>query len=133
MKLVFDTNTIISRLLIPNSLPSKALDLGFNRGQILVSDAVLNELADVLSRKKFDKYISIEDRQAFLRLFIHTTKRIEIVHSVELCRDPKDDKFLDLAMNGEADYMVSGDQDLLEMNEIGKTKIVTPSAFIRIK
>ena len=130
MRIVLDTNILISRLLMSESLPAKAFDRALLTGLILTSHETLTELGDVLSRKKFDKYVSIEDRRSFLSLFISNTERVEIIRSVQQCRDPKDDKFLELALNGQADYLVTGDADLLELKKIGQTKIITASEFL---
>ena len=66
--IVIDNNALISRLLLPKSVPGLAVRRVVETGQLLVSEPTLNEIADVLSRPKFDSYVSIEDRQQFLRL-----------------------------------------------------------------
>ena len=130
MKVVFDTNVLISRLLSPGSAPAQAVNKGLSSGLVMASYDTLTELSDVLSRKKFDKYISIEDRKTFLRLYIHTIEKIEIIRTVQECRDPKDDKFLELALNGEADFLITGDTDLLRFKTYHHTLILTPAAFL---
>ena len=127
---VFDTNTLISHLLLPSSLPAQAVHKGLQQGQLLVSDDTLEELADVLARPKFDRYISLEDRQQFFRMFARVVERVTITRRVQLCRDPKDDRFLELAVNGEASYIITGDRDLLLMQSFHKTQIVTPQYFV---
>ncbi len=126
---VFDTNTLISHLLLPSSLPVQAVRKGLRHGQLLVSDDTLDELADVLARPKFDRYISLEDRQQFFRMFARVVERVNITRRVQLCRDPKDDRFLELAVNGEASYIITGDTDLLLMQSFHETQIVTPQYF----
>ena len=126
---VFDTNTLISHLLLPSSLPAQAVRKGLRHGQLLVSDDTLDELADVLARPKFDRYISLEDRQQFFRMFARGVERVNITRRVQLCRDPKDDRFLELAVNGEASYIITGDTDLLLMQSFHETRIVTPQYF----
>ena len=76
------------------------------------------ELEEVLNRKKFDKYISKEKRIQFIAKFFDfdDVEIIEIVEIVIACRDRKNDKFLELAVNGKADYIITGDQDLLVLN-----------------
>ncbi|MEM9895157.1 MAG: putative toxin-antitoxin system toxin component, PIN family [Bacteroidota bacterium] len=130
MRFIFDTNILISRLLAAKSLPAKSLDIGLSSGSVLASDTTLYELADVLSRDKFDKYISINDRKQFLQYFLYVIEKVEIIRTVKKCRDPKDDKLLELALNGQADYLVTGDEDLLVLQEFHKTKIITPKEFI---
>jgi len=129
-RFVVDTNTLVSRLLIPNSVPAKAVSWALNNGKILVSDDTLQELAEVLSREKFNQYISIEDRQEFIRYFARICERVEIIRRIESCRDPKDNKFLELAINGNAEMIISGDNDLLVMSPFQNIKIVRPSDVV---
>lgn len=129
-RLIFDTNTLVSRLLLPGSVPAKAVSKGLHEGQALVSDDTLFELADVLSRKKFDKYISIEERQDFLRMIARLSEKVSIIKIIRECRDPTDDKFLELAVNGKADFLISGDEDLLSLKTFRKTRILSPAEFL---
>ena len=75
-RIVADTNLLVSRLLLPQSLPAKAVRKAVDEGQLLVSEATLEELADVLSRAKFDPYVSLEDRQAFIRVLNRIAERV---------------------------------------------------------
>ncbi len=129
-RVVIDTNALVSRLLLPSSVPARAVRLAVMRGQILASDATLTELAEVLGRSKFDRYVSIEERQAFLRLFNRIAERVEVIHVVRACRDPRDDKFLELAANGQADWIVSGDRDLQAMHPFRGIPVLTPAVFV---
>ena len=88
------------------------------------------ELADVLSRAKFDRYVSINERQEFLRLFDRITDRVEVVRVIRACRDQRDDKFLELAVEGTADLLVTGDTDLLALDPFQGISIVTPGRFL---
>ena len=126
---VFDTNTLVSALLFKNSIPRKALDRALATGQILVSLDIVNELNDVLGREKFNSYVSEEERFEFLITFLQETVFVEIVETVTACRDPKDDKFLDLAVNGDAECIVSGDGDLLALHPFRGIAIVTSRDF----
>ena len=88
----------------PVSAVRKAADFGL----LLVSEkTTMDELADVLSRPKFDRYVSIEDRQQFLRLLGRVAEFVTTGYPVRECRDPKDDKFLEVALNGKADLRSS--------------------------
>lgn len=89
------------------------------------------ELAEVLARAKFDPYVSIEERQQFLRLLGRIAEMVSILHRVKTCRDPKDDKFLEVAVNGEADMIISGDSDLLDLGEFERIPIITAAAYLR--
>lgn len=99
-------------------------------GTVLISDATLGELADVLSRPKFDRYVSVNERQDFLRLLHRVAEPVVVVDLVRACRDPKGDKFLELASNGLADVIISGDQDLLAMHPFRGIPVLTPAAFL---
>lgn len=130
LRVVIDTNALISRLLLPSSIPARAVRHVIAEHTVLASDATIMELADVLSRRKFDPYVTVEDRKAFLRLFGRIVENVAILHVVRACRDPKDDKFLELAVNGAADIILTGDADLLALNPFRGIQIVSPADFL---
>jgi putative PIN family toxin of toxin-antitoxin system len=129
-KLVIDTNLWISRLLVPGGTAARAVDHGLSWGIPLMSEETLTELSEVLSRGKFDRYTSREDRQHFLRLLGGIVRMIPITQRIAACRDPKDDKFLDAALNGEAHVILTGDQDLLELHPFHGIEILSPAEFL---
>lgn len=128
-RVVFDTNIIVSALMFPKSLPRKVIDQVDSLGTILVSYDTMLELNEVLTRKKFERYFSQEQRLSFIAKFFEKAEMVEILELVEICRDPKDDKFLELAVNGRANYLITGDQDLLVLNPFQETLIITVSQF----
>jgi len=130
-RVVVDNNALISRLLLPPSIPARAVQRVVNTAQLLVSEPVMLELADVLARRKFDPYISLEDRQEFLRLLGRISEMVSIVYNIRACRDPKDDKFLELAVNGSADLIMTVDKDLLDLNPFRNIPIITPATFLQ--
>lgn len=130
MRIVVDTNALISRLLLPDSVPGRAVSKAINTGLLLVSESTMTELADVLSRPKFDRYVSTEDRQQFFRLLGRVVEFVSILCPIRACRDPKDDKFLEVAVNGSADLIVTGDADLLSMHPFQNISILTPSSYL---
>jgi putative PIN family toxin of toxin-antitoxin system len=129
-RFVVDTNVLISALLFKNSVPFRAIELAEKQGIILYSEAILNELEQVLNRKKFNNYLSLEDRQVFLLKFISTSELVSITEKIAVCRDEKDNKFLELAVSGNANVIVTGDLDLLVLNPFQAIEIVTPDIFI---
>ena len=129
-RIVVDTNALISRLLLPRSIPGKAVRKAVDAGQILISEVTLAELADVLGRLKFAPYVSIQDRQQFIRLLGRVAEMVPITHTIRACRDPNDDKFLELAVNGEAQLIVTGDKDLLVLNPFREIAIITPAQYL---
>ena len=106
----------------------KALDTG----TILVSAALAQELQDVLNRPRFDRYVTREERDEFLMAFMREAELVEITETVEVCRDPKDDRILELAVGGNADCIVTGDDDLLTLNPFRGIAIVMPADFLRV-
>jgi putative PIN family toxin of toxin-antitoxin system len=130
-RIVADTNCLVSRLLLPSSVPSRALQKAVDSGHLLVSEATMNELADVLSRPKFDRYVSLEDRQQFLRLLGRVAEFVLTGYPVRECRDPKDDKFLEVALNGKANLILTGDADLLTLNPWRGIAILSPANYLK--
>lgn len=129
-RIVVDTNVMISRLLRPPSVPGQAMRCAVDEGTLLVSEATMGELADVLARPKLDPYVSVEERQQFLLLLARIVEMVPILHRIRACRDPKDDKFLEAAVNGEADIIISGDRDLVDLHPFRGIPIVTPAIFL---
>ncbi len=127
---VVDTNVLISRLLLPRSVPARAFDRVLSQARPLISDATLYELADVLARPKFDAYVSIDDRKEFVLRTAALCERVVCLRRIEACRDPKDDKFLEVAVNGSADFIVTGDADLLSLHPFLGIAIVSPAAVL---
>jgi putative PIN family toxin of toxin-antitoxin system len=129
-RIVVDTNVLVSRLLLPGSTPGRAVRKAVDTGQLLISDAAMAELAAVLARSKFDPYVTIGDRQEFIRLLGRVAERVPITYTVHVCRDPKDNMLLELAVNGSADLIVTGDQDLLVLHVYQDIPIITPAAYV---
>jgi putative PIN family toxin of toxin-antitoxin system len=130
LRFVFDTNVIVSALLLAGSIPRQAFDKALDEGRILISVPVLLEFAEVLSRKKLDKYLLEEERMRFLVALLKEAELVEITEVVINSRDVKDNKFLELAVSGKADCIVSGDEDLLVLNPFRGIPILTPREFL---
>ena len=129
-RIVADTNLLVSRLLLPESLPAEAVRKAVDEGQLLVSDATLEELADVLSRAKFDPYVSLEDRPAFIRVLNRIAELVIVTAPIQACRDPKDDKFLEVALHGRAKIILTGDRDLLALHPFRGVDILSPREYL---
>jgi uncharacterized protein len=127
---VLDTNVIVSAILSPRSVPRQAFDRAFLLGTVLVSDAILVEVDDVLRRPKFQRYVSEEERLQFLAKFVGEAMIIEVTEVITDCRDSKDNKFLELAVSGGAKCTISGDTDLLVLDPFRGILIVTPQVFV---
>ncbi len=129
-RFVLDTNVLISAVLIENGVPAAALKKAEAQGAILYSYATLAEFSQVLLRPKFLRYITPDDVEGLLARIHRTWDRINIIHQIQKCRDPKDDMFLELAVNGQADMLITGDKDLLALAPYRGLEIVSPSHFI---
>lgn len=131
-RIVVDNNALISRLLLPASVPGQAVRRAVQTGQLLISEPTLSELARVLSRRKFDPYVSVAERQQFLRLLGRVAEMVPIIYLIRACRDPSDDMFLELAVNGGADFIVTGDKDLLALHPFRNIPILTPARYLKL-
>ncbi len=131
IRFVFDTNTIVSALLFRQSVPRQAFDRALSSGTILTSEPLVMELSRVLALERFDSYVSLEERNEFLEALILNSDLVEITESVQACRDPDDDRILEVAVNGAAAYIVTGDSDLLVMNPFRGVEILTPAELLR--
>jgi len=129
-RVVLDTNVLISGLLLPGSVPAQAVRTAVNESEILVSRDTLEELSSVLFRPKFDSLINASERQRFFDLLLRTAEYVTVTHQVRLCRDPKDDKYLELAISGGADLLITGDNDLLALSPFREIGIIRPVDYL---
>lgn len=129
-RLVFDTSTLVGAVLKPRSTPALALTLAWEVADVIVSDETLDELRVVLSRSRLDAYRDPADRMSFLELYRAMTLRVPDIVPMTACRDPRDDKFLALAVSGGAQAIVSSDDDLLSMVRFEGVVILSPRQFL---
>jgi uncharacterized protein len=133
MTIIFDTNTLLSAAIFPNSVSAKAFQKGLFIGEIIYSPEILVEIREVFSRPKFDKYVSASDRTRFLKDFIAAAIPINAqLFDIPICRDPKDEKFLELAVAANADFIITGDKDLTVLHPFGKTSIIGSGQFLNL-
>jgi putative PIN family toxin of toxin-antitoxin system len=116
LRLVIDTNVLVSGLLTQNSIPQQVYDYAIARATLLQSQATLSELERVLIRPKFDRYVSLERRLRFIAGLVNRVEYIDVNETLAICRDPKDNSLLELAASGQASHLITGDQDLLVLN-----------------
>jgi putative PIN family toxin of toxin-antitoxin system len=130
-KVILDTNIWISFLI---SKKLNAIDSLINNGDILLifSEESLEEFVTVARRPKISKYIPESAIDEILSLFHKYGKLIKVISNIADCRDQKDNFLLNLAIDSNADYLVTGDSDLLTLGRINNTRIVTWNDFIRI-
>ena len=132
IRIVFDTNVVISAMIFAGSMPRRAIELALLKGTILISAALSEEMNRVIAQDRFDKYVSRRQREGFLELLIRESEHIEITESIQVCRDPKDDRVLELAVCGNAAYIVTGDADLLVLNPFRGIEVLRPADFLEL-
>jgi uncharacterized protein len=131
-RIVLDTNVVLSGQLFPGSTPGRAL-VKAQSDEVLASDATLLELVEVMSRSRFDRYVERRVRQQLVAEFVNNCRIVLIASPVRACRDPRDDKFLEVAVNGRADAIVTGDQDLLVLNPFQGIPILSPAGYLELE
>jgi uncharacterized protein len=130
LRIVIDTNMFVSTSIARSSIPAEAVAKGLRMGTVLGSLDTWHELEDVLMRSKFDKYRTADLRRDFLQYLQVALELISVHTTVQICRDPKDDKLLALALDGNADIIVTGDKDLLTLHPFRGIAIITPAAYL---
>lgn len=131
MRLVIDTNVFVSAALKEASVPALAVCVAAERGRLLKSSATERQLFEVLGRPHFVGLIAPATR-TWLRTLLELSEPVPIVERVSACRDPTDDRFLELAVNGRADVLVTGDPDLLVLHPFRAIPILSPAAFVHL-
>ena len=128
-KIILDTNLWISFLI---SKKFNQIDKLIENKEITIifSDELIEEFIDVVSRPKFKKYFSKKDIEKVLEYFDQFGELINVKSNIQICRDEKDNFLLNLSIDSNADYLISGDKDLLVLEKIEETKIMTFADFI---
>jgi putative PIN family toxin of toxin-antitoxin system len=135
MRAVVDTNILVRAVIQPAGAVGPVL-MRLRQGDytLLYAQPLLEELVDVLNRPRIrDKYqLTDQDIQAVIGLILLRGEAVLPQERITACRDPKDDKFLEVAVAGEADVIISGDDDLLVLHPFAGIPILSPSAFLRM-
>jgi uncharacterized protein len=130
MRLVVDTNVFVSAVIKVNSLPFLVVRWIDQHGGLLKSVVTEQEVLSVLARPQIAAVTSPSLRNGLPKMLARA-ELVVITERIAACRDPKDDKFLELAVNGHADLIVTGDADLLTLNPFREIPIVTPAQFVQ--
>jgi putative PIN family toxin of toxin-antitoxin system len=130
MRAVLDTNVLVSAILKDRSLPAVSVYRAVARGSLLKSTATEQQLFAVLARSYFSS-LAAPTAIDWLRTLLAAAELVPITERIAACRDPTDDMFLELAVNGRADIIVSGDADLLVLNPFRGIPIMSPAMFVR--
>ena len=128
-RVVFDTSSLIPACLNPDREPAKIFRRAVLEHDVFCSAGTFNELLMVLAREKFNAWRPLEHRLMWARLLRESVIFIEVTTPVTECRDPKDDKFLELARSTSAYVLVSSDVHLLEMHPFREVQILQLAEF----
>lgn len=129
-RVVVDTNTLVSGILLPQSVPGRLLSFLAEHGTFIFSAATRDELLEVIAREKFDRYVSAEARERAVIILVRDAEIVVPRRSFQVCRDPKDNKFLDAAYAAKVSCLISGDDDLLVLRELEKIPILTARQYL---
>ena len=132
MRVVVDTNILVSFAIRPNENFERLFDYLARQDITLISDDTVAELFTVLNRNKFRKYIRQDSAMDYIEWYVGISELVTVTESVIACRDPKDDKFLSLAVAGKADCIIAGDSDLLEMIAYEGITIYRTTDFLKL-
>lgn len=129
-RIIIDTNLWISFLISGNA---KLDELLFSKKVVLIfSEELLSEFIRVAHRPKFNSFFHANDVDAILATIEEYAEFVTVETKINLCRDPKDDFLLALALDSNADILLTGDSDLLEIGQIGKARIITMTELLNM-
>lgn len=131
LRVVADTNALISAALNPDGTPRNALNWIIRYGVLLASEATFDEFQSRFQNPKFDRYLKGGGRERYLALIREASSFVEVDEAVSASLDPADNMFLELALDGRADCIVSGDRrHLLPLHPFRGISILTPAEFM---
>lgn len=119
-RIVCDTNVLISAAIAPRGKARRVVDHVIDHGRSISSREAHQELTTRLARPKFDKFTTIAERNSFIQALLIANEWVAISGTLKVCRDPDDDKILETAVVGRADWLVTGDKDLLALRPAGE-------------
>ncbi len=128
MRVVLDTNLLVSYLLVHRPPIATPIDVHLTNGKLVLITAqtLLEELDRVLHYPRLSRYYSDQERRRFVALVAAVSEIVELPEAVpRICRDPADDFVIACAVAGRVDAIVSGDQDLLVLGQVGRIPILT--------
>lgn len=112
------------------SVPAQARDHAALYGQLIATEQTFAELTGRLLDSKFDRFVSRAARETVLRSLYGIVEIVPVVQMITACRDPRDDMFLEAAVNGRADVVITGDKDLLALHPFAGIAILTPAGYL---
>jgi len=130
--IVFDASALVGAALKVNSVPERALLRAEEADVFALSPAVEAEIAEVLGRRKFARAILPQRREHILEILRGAAVWFEPAVRVTDCRDPKDDKYLELALAAGAETIVSSDDDLIVLHPCRCVRILYPADYLAL-
>jgi uncharacterized protein len=130
MNFVFDCNVLVNSFIFESGIARQCWEKAEALGSIIISDETLAEYKRVFAYEKFDKYVALETRLEFLVDIQETVEFVAVSHTVEVCRDSMDDMYLELALSGKADCIITNDEDLLVLDPFENIPIIAPKEFL---
>lgn len=135
MRAVVDTNLLVSYLLTRRPPVAELIDVHLARGDyaLLTSHVMLEELDRVLQYPRLHRYYDAETRVRFVALVAALSEIVDVPEAVpRICRDPDDDWIIACAVAGDADVIVSGDRDLLDLGQVGRIPVLSARQFLAL-
>jgi hypothetical protein len=127
---ICDTNTLISAYILADSKSRRAYNKAFDTGIVIYSIATFDEFAETFVGLKFEKYLPLDKRLSAIKEFLAKAALIDVEIVITDCRDPKDNKFLELAVSANASCIITGDKDLLILNPFCGIPILNAADFL---
>ena len=127
---VIDTSILMSAAISGQSKPRQVLDHIASRGRLLFCEQTMFEITSRFYREKFDRWLTSNERKQFLEILVKATRWVSITGTLRACRDPNDDMFLETALLGQADAIITGDKDLLVLHPFKDIPILTAADFL---
>ncbi len=129
-RIIVDANWYVSATISRNSRRTLRKLFVDSRFQVLISTELLAEYDRVIARPKFKRHNNALRLARLRRLVLQRVSFYPVLSVVTVCRDPKDDYLLALAQDGKADYLISGDPDVVDLGQHNQTRIITMRVFL---
>ncbi|HVS92909.1 MAG TPA: putative toxin-antitoxin system toxin component, PIN family [Mucilaginibacter sp.] len=131
-RVILDTNILISLLITRDFLKFDKL-ITQDKVVFILSQELIEEFVEVAQRPKLKKYFAWTSVEKFILAIKNISELINVETNISVCRDPKDDFLLALAIDGQATHLITGDKDILVLKKIGKARILTMAEYLSDK
>jgi uncharacterized protein len=134
-KAILDTSVIIDYLIGRKKLLGQVIVLvKMGEIELFYSESTFQELKNTIAKSSVKKFLKNKPKELakFVAWYKYNATKVDVTTSIEICRDVKDNQFLELATEIRADFLLSFDNDLLSLKSVGSTRIITPSEFLTL-